>query len=434
MSFHETNNCCGRRPADKSLVGGTLAIPPGLPAQAKTRILFVDDEPAMLRVLKLGMRSMAESWEMDFAISGEAALALMENKEFDVIVSDMRMPGINGAQLLNHALRHHPRTVRIILSGYSDLVEVVSCVGLTHQFLEKPCSLEDIKNCLKRVTEVKKRLTNEKISGLAGSLQNLPSLPELYLEIAEALESPTVSAQRIADIASQDPAIAAKLLQLSNSAFFGFSQEVFSVAEAVQLLGVSVVQSLAMTVPLFTSFERAKCPSFPIDEIWEHSVQTGHLAQRIFAQRLNDSFLSEQAFCAGMLHDIGKIILADGLPVEYAAVMQESRETLTPLFEVERKYFQATHAEIGAYLLALWGLPIPLVEAVANHHLPRQCGTRELCLAGVVHIANVLQHAQARDPAIMASRVDSGYLAFVGLERQFELWRTEFAGEGAECA
>ena len=389
----------------------------------------MDDEPAMLRVLKMGMRTMTNVWEMDFASSGEEAMTLVEQKKFDVVITDMRMPGMNGAQLLNHVLRLHPQTIRIVLSGYSDLSEVVNCVGLTHQFLEKPCSLDDLKECLKRITLVKTRIANEKISSLAGSLKNLPSLPSLYLEIADALQSPNASTQRIADIAAQDPAITAKLLQLANSAFFGFSQKVFTVNEAVQLLGVTVIQSLALAVPIFSSFSRSKCPTFPIEQVWEHSLQTGVLGQRIARVNLNDSFLSEQAFCAGMLHDVGKIILADGLPAEYAAIMKEAVDTRVPLVDVERNHFGATHAEVGGYLLAIWGLPIPLVEAVANHHVPRRCGTQELCLAGVVHIAGALQHDQTPHPETVASPLDSEYLQCVGLGHQFEVWRSELSQE-----
>ena len=278
---------------------------------------------------------------------------------------------------------------------------------------------------------MKSRLTHDKLCELTAGIRNLPSLPEIYLEIADALQSPVASAQRIAEIASKDPALSAKLLQLSNSAYFGFSRKVFSVDEAVQLLGVNVIQSLAMAVPIFSSYNRRKCPNFPVDQIWDHSAQTGAIGRRIFHHHLGDSHLAEQAFCAGILHDIGKIILADGLPEEYAAVLQESRETNRPLFEVERKYFYATHAEVGAYLLALWGLPVPLVEAVACHHHPRRCGTRELCLAGVVHIANALQHSQAIHPEIVASQVDTDYLKHVQLESQYELWRAELLGRNA---
>jgi putative nucleotidyltransferase with HDIG domain len=329
-------------------------------------------------------------------------------------------------------LRLHPQTVRIVLSGYSDLSEVVGCIGLTHQFLEKPCSLDDLKNCLARVSQLNDRFTDQKLRNFAASLKNLPSLPELYLEISDALQSPNCSAQRIAEIASEDPAIAAKLLQLSNSAYFGFSREVSSVAEAVQLLGVGIIQSLALAVPIFASFSRQKFPSFPIDQIWEHSAQTAIISQRICSEHLGDAFLGEQAFCAGILHDLGKIILAESVPEDYATVFKAAQEHHLPVAEEERKQFAATHAEVGAYLMAIWGLPIPLVEAVANHHRPGRCGTQEFCLAGIVHLANALQHMTSgnADPAL--GLLDQNYLKSVGLESEFENWRAALMGDTNE--
>lgn len=421
---------------DKSSTGDAPAVQtpvsagstaPAAPAAAKTRILFVDDEPSMLRVLKLALRSMTETWDMEFVGSGLEAVTLVDQRKFDVVVTDMRMPDMNGAQLLNHVLRHHPHMVRIVLSGYADLNEVVTSVGLTHQFLEKPCGLDDLKDCLKRVTQLKTRLANDHLSELVNGLKCLPSLPNLYLEIAEALQSPATTSQHIAEIASQDPAIAAKMLQLANSAYFGFSREVYTVNEAVQLLGVRVIQSLALAVPIFSSFSRSKCPGFPIDQLWEHSLQTGVIGRRIFGQYLHDSAMGEQAFCSGMLHDIGKLILVEDFPEEYAAAITESRETSVPMLEVERKHFQATHAEVGAYLLALWGIPIPLVEAVANHHHPRRCGADQLGLAGVVHMANALQHSEKTAGGFAPGLVDMDYLKLVGLDRKFEEWRTTMA-------
>lgn len=396
-----------------------------------TRMLFVDDEPSMLRVLKLALRSMAGEWDMEFVNSGKEALALIEQRAYDVVVTDMRMPDFNGAQLLNQVLRRHPHTIRIILSGYSDLSEVVDCVGLTHQFLEKPCSLEDLKNCLKRVTQMKARLSNDQLCLLAASLTHLPSLPSLYLEITEALQSPTSSSQRIADIASKDPAISAKLLQLSNSAFFGFSHKVFSVDEAVQLIGVNVIQSLAMAVPIFSAFSRSKCPGFPIDQIWEHSVQTALIARRLATTYLDDPFLGEQAFCAGMLHDLGKLILADGLAQVYGGILQEARTRQTPLCHLERLHLQATHAEVGGYVLALWGLPMPLVEAVANHHQPGRSGTQEPSLAGLIHVASALHQPVPPSP-FAPSPLDLDFVRQVGWESQLPAWREEFAGNGTQ--
>ncbi len=392
----------------------------------------MDDEPSMIRVLKMGMRPMVNEWDLHFAESGEEALALIGHQPFDVVVTDMRMSGMNGAQLLTHVMRQHPQTVRIVLSGYADLSEVVSCVGLTHQFLTKPCSLEDLKNCLKRVTGMKQQLGHEKLRALTGGMANLPSLPKLYLEIAEALQSPMSSTERIADIAARDPALSAKLLQLSNSAFFGFSRRVFSVAEAVQLLGVGVIQSIALAVPLFSAFDHHKCPGFHLEQVWDHSVETGVIACRIYNHHLDDSHRAEQAFAAGVLHDVGKLILAEKLSDQYSEIIQESHATKLPLHEVERKHLGASHAEVGAYLLALWGLPVPLVEAVACHHNPRRCANHNLCLAGVIHIADALQHAGSAQPDALPTRVDVDYLKYIGMEADYEIWRKEHQEKNRE--
>jgi HD-like signal output (HDOD) protein/ActR/RegA family two-component response regulator len=423
MPFLSSEHCCDERPKSATTFIAKAAAPADAKPAARTRILFVDDEPAMIRVLKMGMRPMAAEWDVQFAEGGEAGLALVQKENFDVVVTDMRMAGINGAQLLNHVLRHNPETIRIVLSGYADLSEVVNCVGLTHQFLTKPCSLDDLKGCLKKVSGIKEKLEHAKLRELTGGLACLPGIPELYLEITEALQSPLTSSDRIAEIASKDPALSAKILQIANSAFFGFSRKVFSVEEAVQLLGIGVIQSLSLAVPLFTAYDRTKCPNFHIDQMWEHSAEVAAIARRIYNEHLDDTHRAEQAFAAGIMHDVGKLILADKLPEQYNAILAEAKATNTELFKIERQHFNATHAEVGAYLLALWGLPVPLIEAIAAHHAPRRCGVGTLCLAGVVHIADALQHTQGLHPELIPNPVDAEYLKLTGLDAHYETWR-----------
>lgn len=424
MSVFTTEKCCD----------GTTAVftAPTVPAEnrsavTRTRILFVDDEVTLLRLMKLGMRSMVNEWDMHFAESGEEALALIQQQAFDVVITDMRMPGMNGAQLLNHVLRLHPKTVRIVLSGYADLTEVMNCVGLTHQFLDKPCSLDDLKACLQRVTNVQNHLHHEKIRAAAAGLKNLPSLPRVYMEIAEAIQSPECSTEMIAEIAARDPGLSAKLLQLANSAFFGFGRKVFSVDEAVQMLGVSIIQSLALATPLYSSFDHRKCPGFPLEQIWDHSAQVAACARKLFRQHMEEPQLAEQAFAAGILHDIGKLILADSLGADYSEVLKESRETKTPLHVVEQKNLNTTHAEVGAYLLAIWGLPIPLVEAVACHHHPMRCMVKDVCLSGVIHISDALQHGAHPNPEVVPNPVDDTYLKQIHFEEHFQLWKQQIA-------
>ena len=425
MALSTTEPCCaGIAPVFTGPAG--IADKTAAPA-ARTRILFVDDEATLLRLMKLGMRSMQTEWDMHFAESGEEALKLVHQQAFDVVITDMRMPGMNGAQLLYQVLREHPKTVRIVLSGYADLTEVMNCVGLTHQFLDKPCSLDDLKACLQRVSNVQSHLNPDKIRSTAAGLTNLPSLPKTYMEIADAIQSPDCSTELIAEIASKDPGLSAKLLQLSNSAFFGFGRKVFSVDEAVQLLGVSIIQSLALATPLYSSFDQRKCPGFPLEKIWDHSAQVATYGRKLFKQHMDDPQLAEQAFAAGILHDVGKLILAESLGHEYSAVLKESRATKTPLHLVEQKNLHTTHAEVGAYLLAIWGLPIPLVEAVACHHQPHRCSAKDICLAGIIHVADALQHTQPGHPDIVPTPPDLDYLKQVHLDEHFANWTQELA-------
>jgi HD-like signal output (HDOD) protein len=403
-----------------------LINPPGITPK-RVRILFVDDEAPVLNILAVAMRPMAKEWDAHYAESGESALKLLDQQSFDVVVSDMRMPGINGAQLLNQVLRKHPRTVRIVLSGYSDLREAMSCVGVVHQFLQKPCNLAELRNCIRRVTALESQIHHEGLRTFAAGIDHLPSAPHLYMQMLEALESPNTSADRIADIASEDPALSAKLLHLCNSAFFGFSREVNSVEEAVQLLGVGTLQSLALAVPLFSEFDQAKCPEFPLEKMWEHSAQTGLLARWITHHQLPDGAnLSDQAFAAGVLHDIGKLIIAENLPAEYSAILKQCREESISLFDAERKAFGATHADIGAYLLTLWGLPLHLVEGVAYHHEPQLFNDKEFSLVGAVHIANVLEREQSHQDEFTHCEVNMKYAQSVGITDQLEKWRLHF--------
>jgi len=410
---------------------GTAASTDRAP-QRRIRMLFVDDEPSLLEVIEMALRPMAKEWETHFVQSGKDALALMAREPFDVVVSDMRMPDMNGAQLLNLVLRQYPRSVRIILSGYMELKDAMSCVGVAHQFLQKPCRLVDLRKCLQRVADLNSQLQNEGLRTLAASMPNLPSVPALYLQMLDAIQSPNSSVQRIAEIASQDPAMSAKLLQLSNSAFFGFSHEVYSVTEAVQILGAGALQALALAVPLFSGFDRRKCASFPIEQVWDHSVQTGALAQRIARSHLGDAQLAEQAFAAGMLHDIGKLILADGMPDQYTAILATAQAKSRPLFQVEREVLRATHADIGAYLLALWSLPFPLVEAVAHHHEPRRLQATTFNLTCIVHVANFLQREQTNQPDNVPSPLDMEYLNAAGVAQHLDEWRADFRARGTK--
>jgi HD-like signal output (HDOD) protein len=409
-------------------------------ASRKTRILFVDDEPMILELLQFTLAAMGGQWETKYASSGERALSLMEKERFDLVVSDMRMPGMSGAQLLNEVMKRYPATSRIILSGQANRDDVMRCVGATHQFLAKPYELPAVQAALNRIRGLRERLRSEEIQKVVGKKDSLPSVPAVYFKLLEALQHPNCSTQQIGDIAATDPALTAKMLQLVNSAFFGYAREVSSAGEAVMLLGVGTIRSLALTTRLFSAFQAVESEHWSVEHVWRHSVRVAQWARRIVELEGGDEHVAEQAFTAGILHDIGKLILLDNLSVAYLDLITPSPKEKRCLSEVEQEALGATHADVGAYLLDLWGLPAPLVEAVALHHEPGRSSELAFGPLTAVHAADVFENAgEKADPKTVLPRLDSLYLDQLSLGTHVAAWREQLqsgsrpkvSGEGA---
>lgn len=207
----------------------------------KLSVLFVDDEPHVLQGLQRMMRSMRQEWEIITAGGGLEALDLLSRKPVDVVVTDMRMPGMDGTQLLNEIKNSYPQIVRIILSGQSDREMILKSVRPAHQYLAKPCNDEILKSTIERSCWLRDLLADNSLKQLISRIDSLPSLPTLYLEILRELESPYSSMQKIGEIISRDIGMTAKILQMVNSAFFGFRRHIASPAEAAELLGLETI-------------------------------------------------------------------------------------------------------------------------------------------------------------------------------------------------
>jgi putative nucleotidyltransferase with HDIG domain len=397
----------------------------------KQRILFVDDEPMILDGLKRMLRPMREEWEMVFAGSGIEALELMSQTPFDVVVSDMRMPQMNGAELLAEVLKRHPQTVRLILSGHADKDLILSCVGSTHQYLAKPCRPDDLKAAIRRASDLHQSLKDKGLRQLISCMERVPSMPLLYVQIVEKLEDPEVGLDVIGDIIGKDLGMTAKILKLVNSSFFGLAREISSPAEAVSQVGAEMIKSLVLSLHAFSQFEATATGGFSIDALWQHSQNTARLAQAIARMEDSEQKLVDEAFVAGLLHDIGKLVLAANFPREYGRIGKIGREGSVPLVTAEENTFGANHAEVGGYLLGLWGLPVPVVEAIALHHNPAECTHIGFSPLTAVHAANALVNFEGpREDVFVSEKLDSSYLKLLGLDDRLEAWRPNDSSSG----
>ena len=194
---------------------------------------------------------MRDEWEINFAPGGKEALEWMESHPVDVIISDMQMPGMDGAQLLYEVLKSHPDTVRIILSGHADREMILRSVRPAHQYLSKPCNADILKSTIQRACNLRESLADEEMKKLISKMDTLPSLPSLYIEIMKEIQSPDSSIKRVATIIEKDMGMSAKILQLVNSAFFGVPRHISSPVQAVTMLGLEMIKALVLSIHVF---------------------------------------------------------------------------------------------------------------------------------------------------------------------------------------
>ena len=337
------------------------------------RVIFVDDEPRVLEGLKRMLRPKRNEWQMTFVGSAAEALNALRKEPCEVVVTDMRMPGMNGAELLEVVQREYPDTIRLILSGQAETESVMKALGVSHQFLSKPCDAEVLQGTISRAFALRDLAGSEQVKGLVARINKLPTLPASYQKLVEVLRSPNSSIEDVADIITTDPAMTARLLKLVNSAYFGLQKPVADVGRAGALLGLDRIMALVLGQGIFSDCDPPKVEGFSMEALWQHSVSTAAAAHRIAIAEQMDRDVVAAAFLAGMLHDIGKLVLAMGLPDQYAKVLKQAANGKAgDLQQIEMLELRASHTDVGAYLVGLWGLPNTIAEAIAYHEDPSQ--------------------------------------------------------------
>ena len=386
----------------------------------KKRLLFVDDDSNLLMGLKRSLHSMQEEWEMEFADSGAAALKMLD-RPFDVVVSDMRMPGISGLELLNTVQERFPQAVRILLSGQSDRQSILDSAARAHQYLSKPFDARQLKTLLSQTIALGNLLDNASLKTFISRLSSIPSLPSLYLEVMDALRASDPSPAKIGDIIARDMGMTAKILQVANSVTYASRSEITQPEQAVLRIGLETVQSLALSVSIFSSLSAKLQAAYSVDSLWQHSTLTGQYCRAIARAEGIAAASSGVYVSAGLLHDIGKLIIASSDPDMARTIPDIASASGRAVWQVEKEMLGCTHAEVGAYLLGIWGLPFPIVEAVAWHHRPSESPASEMSPLAAVHVANALEarsHGLAPDDETM----DVVFLERIRRLHRLEVW------------
>ena len=387
----------------------------------KKRLLFVDDDPNLLMGLKRSLHSMQEQWEMEFADSGAAALGLLD-RPFDVVASDMRMPGMTGLELLNNVQERFPQTVRILLSGQSDRQAILDSAARAHQYLSKPFDARQLKTLLAQTIVLGDLLENASLKCFVSRLSSIPSLPNLYLEVMDALRANDPSPAKIGQIISRDMGMTAKILQVVNSVAYATRSEITQPEQAVLRIGLDTMQSLVLSVSIFSSLAPTLGAVYSVDNLWRHSNRTGALCRTLaraegIAEASRGTYIS-----AGLLHDVGKLIIASSDPRLPGMIWDIATAEAKPTWQVEKEMLGCSHAEVRAYLLGIWGLPFPIVEAVAWHHHPSRSSSEEISPLAAVHVANALEARSHGKSPNYDDTIDTAFLERIGRLHRLEAW------------
>ncbi len=390
-------------------------------SSARYTLLFVDDETKVLNGLRRVLSSKRVEWHLLFASSAKEALNILAEADVDIVLSDMRMPGMDGIQLLSKVKAYFPDIMRVILSGTSDREAIFSSVGLTHQFLTKPCEPNFLISTISNLLTVRETLKDDALKELVSKIDSLPSPPRLYQQLMAELSQGDISLARVGELVAKDSAMSAKILQLVNSSFFGLATHISSPELATSLLGLDTIKALVLQIHIFSTSKNV-VDNFTLDNLWRHCLLTAEFSKIIAKCEGLDKNKIESAYISGLLHDVGKIIMMSKLPTEFSKAESLSFKKQVPLFRTEGEVFGTTHATVGAYLLGLWGLPAEVVKITASHHTPDISKESAIGPLTAVHVADSLAHAS--ELGVIFPMIDKEYLAALGASDRMATWES----------
>jgi putative nucleotidyltransferase with HDIG domain len=391
----------------------------------KAKILFIDDHKNILESLRLSLRSMQNEWDMSFAPSGAEGLDMFDRIWPDVVVTDMRMPNMDGTHVLRNIQKRKPDVGKIILSGYSDKETVIKNIQLANEYLSKPCKTQDLIAAIRNTLRTNDIILSAEIKNIIAEIETIPSSSAVYESLIRELENDNATSRTISKIISQDVALAASIIRIINCTFFNFPKQVKDIEHAVRMLGSQTLLNIIKSSHLFDKLKEFDNSEISIKMLWEHSLRVARLAKLIAANSNLPETNCNDCVIASMFHDIGKFIFASKMKHQFSEVLAMVRRENCTIDVAERCIMGASHAEVGAYLLARWGFSHDQITILRSHHDESVMDSQAVTPQMVLYVADSLDHELVH----IQNRFKRHTLAFMGKfpEQHQQLitdWRT----------
>ena len=336
----------------------------------RLEVLFVDDEIRVLDGLRRQFRPQRSCWDMRFANSGAEAMQLLSEKHADVVVSDMRMPGMSGSELLTSVQRTYPETIRFVLSGQTDQTELLQNIGCIHQFLQKPCDPDQLIHAISRTHTLISSVESGKLREVVAGIQSLPVISQVHTRLVDAMNSENSNADTAAEIVEEDIGLSVKILQLVNSAFFGMPRQTVSVKDAIVLIGMNNLLNLVMSAHIFDTLGQDIMSKKIIADLWAKSTNIGAMAKKYAKDADQPKDIYNTVCLAGVLSHIGRAIVARTMPNKFKEILWDVERKGCSIREREIEVLGTSQENVGAYALGIWGFSDSIIETVAMQETP----------------------------------------------------------------
>lgn len=395
----------------------------GIPAPEsrviEQRLLFVGMESSWFQGVERDLARLEPNWNCQLIADTEQALLALQAEACPTLI----LSSASAGQLAN--VPQTSSLVRIVLCDGKDRGETARWNAAGAHPLPLTTDAAGLAANVRRIARVQEWVAGDGMKKLLAQCRKLPAMPRLYSQVTAELSSPNGSIEAVAQHIAQDPVMTAKLLQVVNSAFFALGREITHPTEAVMFLGAERTRSLILLAGVFTQYESVNCPGFSAEQIWNHSLQVGNLARTVAMAETRNAKFAEAAFTAGLVHDMGKLILAANVPAMCVAIEQIHTLKKVTQREAELQVLGTTHAELAAGLMGTWALPLPVLEAVACHHVPTRSADKGFSLLTAVHAANVFadEAGCGTGGSALPERFDHAYLDQIGMGDRRNDWR-----------
>ncbi|MBK1877830.1 HDOD domain-containing protein [Pelagicoccus mobilis] len=393
-----------------------------------TRILIIDEDPKALAAYQEALAPKSSTWTLDCIQSADQGLAAAREHKPDVVIAALSANDGHGAEILTNFEDIAPDAQLFITATEADKPKLESTFGSSFQYLPSPCPANRLISEIQRCVAIDSWLGNDRIKEIVAKMGEFPSVPSIYLKVVNVLNSKESSAEDIANAIAGDLAISAKILQTVNSSYYGYDEKISDISQAVNILGTNCVKNLVLAIQVFNKMGTSPEHRAITDQLWHHSMSVAVAARRISAHENSSNKAAEEAYSAGLMHDIGKLVLLNSVPEQFEEARKLASDQSISLREAEDQIIGCNHAETGAYLLARWGMPANLTEAVALHHEPINSFGKSFSALAAVHIANAIVH-QRQNPEHPGATANEEFLADLGKADSWDTWLAVSSGK-----